>query len=572
MDKQKGRQVIVYEDERRAGLAEVLQDPSHSCVTFASLVEPIQSDELEKFQLAVSESALAVANVKNNGLYPLKTLLVSTGWNNNDDVFDHVEVWAARHTPEDKPFNLEHDERNIIGHITDNITVNDKLQTIADDSNVEDLPGKFHIVTGAVLYTAWADKDREEKINNIIKEIAKGEWFVSMECWFSGFDYSLKRDNEIKIVARDRSTAYLTKHLLRYGGKGEYEGYRVGRLMRNIVFSGKGLVRRPANKQSIIFTDSVKTLGSIQTININKVIQKVNSESESITMPTSEMPNTNELARELAEVKLSLSTSETKQQLIATELKQKSEKLSDTETKLSDASTRIAKTEIERDNAISELTSVKAELEKVRREVTRATRIRELMTAGLAENEAKVKADKFLNVDDATFAEFVETIASLKRPDMEDDVDSPLPIGEKGALKVQDQKIKKGKTVDPYQDKTADAADDNDDDDDDDDVDGETPDEKKKIKDGKKKNAKSNKSAKSAKVKQKKNTDDTDDNDDDDTDDDDYDSESDASELETADDETDRISLAADLEDENSSLHAFASFIGKEVWSLDSLN
>src|SRR5690606_32975140 len=41
-------------------------------------------------------------------------------------------------------------------------------------------------------------------------------------------------------------------HLRAYGGNGVYEGYRLGRLLRNITFSGKGLVDVPANKRSHI--------------------------------------------------------------------------------------------------------------------------------------------------------------------------------------------------------------------------------------------------------------------------------------------------------------------------------
>lgn len=74
-----------------------------------------------------------------------------------------------------------------------------------------------------------------------------------MECLFSDFDYSVvSPDGEMKVVARNDESAFLTKHLRVYGGKGVYEGYKVGRLLRNIAFSGKGLVNKPANPRSII--------------------------------------------------------------------------------------------------------------------------------------------------------------------------------------------------------------------------------------------------------------------------------------------------------------------------------
>ncbi|QEL19556.1 hypothetical protein [Limnoglobus roseus] len=94
-------------------------------------------------------------------------------------------------------------------------------------------------------------------MDTILAEIAKGEWFVSMECLFAGFDYSMRaRDGTTRVVARNEQTAFLTKHLRAYGGTGEYQGAKVGRLLRNIVFSGKGLVRKPANPESVILTDA----------------------------------------------------------------------------------------------------------------------------------------------------------------------------------------------------------------------------------------------------------------------------------------------------------------------------
>jgi hypothetical protein len=64
-------------------------------------------------------------------------------------------------------------------------------------------------------------------MDRVLAEIAKGEWFVSMECLFKGFDYALKgRDGSTRVVARNEQTAFLTKHLRAYGGTGKYGEYR----------------------------------------------------------------------------------------------------------------------------------------------------------------------------------------------------------------------------------------------------------------------------------------------------------------------------------------------------------
>ena len=53
-------------------------------------------------------------------MYYTKSILVTSNWNKNDDVFDNMEVWNARQTPEHKPTNLNHDEHVLVGHMTEN--------------------------------------------------------------------------------------------------------------------------------------------------------------------------------------------------------------------------------------------------------------------------------------------------------------------------------------------------------------------------------------------------------------------------------------------------------------------
>ena len=66
-----------------------------------------------------------MASKRNNrpDLYPFSGILVSTGWNQNADVFDRAEVWEAKDTPEDKPLNYEHNETDIIGSVVDRSSI-----------------------------------------------------------------------------------------------------------------------------------------------------------------------------------------------------------------------------------------------------------------------------------------------------------------------------------------------------------------------------------------------------------------------------------------------------------------
>lgn len=256
------RQIPVYAAEREAGLeAKVRANASVAYAMEAQLAGPAPAN-LSKRTLARLMGRVKATNEGQPDLHYLTTVLVTTGWNKNDDVFDRVETWFARHSPEDKPFNYEHNQDDIIGHITGNYAAGADHKPLPDDAVVDDLPDKFHVVTAAVLYKLWDDDGLQERMDGIIAEMPEGKWFVSMEAHFGGFDYAMvgkasaSGGTQAKVVARCEKTAFLTKHLRAYGGSGVYQGYKLGRLLRGIVFAGKGLVRKPANPESVIFTDT----------------------------------------------------------------------------------------------------------------------------------------------------------------------------------------------------------------------------------------------------------------------------------------------------------------------------
>ena len=248
--------IHVYKQEEKDGLSDLIKSQaSVAYCTPASVVsrsdEMLDSDNLNP----VLDKLLAKSNQDQIDLYYLDSVLVSTGWNKNDDVFEPIVTWAARSTPEDKQFNFMHNENDIIGHITGSYILDKAGNKV--DADLDIAPDQFDIITEAVLYNSWTNPENRDRMQQIIAEIEDGKWFVSMECLFSGFDYALiDPEGNSKLLERNETSAFLTKHLRSYGGTGEYEGHKVGRALRNISFSGKGLVAKPANPRSIIFNSS----------------------------------------------------------------------------------------------------------------------------------------------------------------------------------------------------------------------------------------------------------------------------------------------------------------------------
>ena len=260
-------QIPIYRAERELGLEDAIR--SNASIAYCSAIKPSDKAGLTDKAIARLKKLhnSAKAGVEDFDLYPLTSVLATTGWNRNDDVFHPIETWVARKTPEDKQLNYEHDDSKIIGHITNNWVIADDGNLVPDDSLADSLPDKFHVITKAVLYKQWATPELQERMDDIIAEIAEGKWYVSMECLFQGFDYALQgSDGTTRIVARNEKTAFMSKHLRVLGGSGKYGDYKVGRLMRNIIFSGKGLVLDPANPESVIFGSNSENFSASKAI------------------------------------------------------------------------------------------------------------------------------------------------------------------------------------------------------------------------------------------------------------------------------------------------------------------
>jgi hypothetical protein len=352
-------------------------------------------------------------------LYYLRSILVTAGWNKNDDVFHPQELWDARDTPEDKPFNFMHDERDIIGHITGNTVIDVEGNEIVSD---EVLPDTFNILTTAVVYTEWSDPSQRERMKNIVAEIEEGKWFVSMECLFPDFDYALAReDGHTEVVSRDDASAFLTKHLRAYGGTGEYDNYRVGRLLRNLSFSGKGLVSKPANPNSVIL-DRTGSYGN-ESISFTQDKTLTISSIKEIKMSESYEKQIDDLRAELAESK---AANEALQEKVAAEQQAEFDsKISAFEATLAEKDTQIS-TITEEKTALAEAVAVKdtdiesltkdidatqKELSGIKAEMLTQKRVAQFEELGFSSEEAVAHVEKFSGLDDDAFANVLSVAA-----------------------------------------------------------------------------------------------------------------------------------------------------------------
>ena len=446
----------VYAQEIEDGLQDAIQN--NNTVAYCSpvmskedLIEATASELESDHEVALSFMGAKAENKEQIDLYYLSSVLVSTGWNKNDDVFDAQEMWDARSTPEDKQFNYMHNEADIIGHITGNYIVDFDGNVMDSQAEWEEAgsPEEFNIITNAVLYKSWSDPSLRERMNNIVEEIEEGnKWFVSMECLFPNFDYALKdSQGEFKVVKREEASAFLTKHLRAYGGTGKYEGYTVGRLLRNISFSGKGLVSKPANPRSVILNDNKSfsesksefiTVSSIKETDMSDVLQKqlddvkadlVEARAANETMKQ-EMEAQKAEAIE-AQLKKFEETISAKDEAIAS----KSEEATEALAKLAEVEEALSVAEAAKEEAVAKI----AEIEKA---AALERRIASLKEAGIEEEEIEETLAQFENLDDSTFefvvAKMYNKKAEMKKKDEKEEEEAPAAMAPK-KVKAEDE-------------------------------------------------------------------------------------------------------------------------------------
>jgi len=445
--------MYIYQQEYDDGLSDIIR--SSASISYASMVEPCFDEKA----LSQIKNIKSIASMEDSDLYYVQSILVSSSWNKNDDIFDKSEVWLARNTPEDKPTNLEHDENLIIGHITSNWPITEDGVLIDDDTDIDNLPEKYHILTGSVIYKAFSSPDLRERSEKLIAEIESGKKYVSMECFFKGFDYGLidKTNGSYKILSRNNDTAYLTKYLKAYGGAGEHENYKIGRVLRNITFSGKGYVDKPANPDSIIFTKNVlstpsKNIAEEKSVNLSPI-----GVSDNQSIPNTEKEKMSDLEpvqKDIADLKNKVESMQDCSEAVkeayaaASSLKEQNSELENTikahVLTISEAQSAIEVANLEKEEAAKkmeedmkkkdeEMQKMKAELDaalesiaayknkeaEMMKKEKNMKRMASLIELGIDNDTSTATVEKFESLDEEAFEAVVSLLAAKMPPAMD---------------------------------------------------------------------------------------------------------------------------------------------------------
>ena len=294
----------------------------------------------------------------------------------------------------------------------------DNVVVAAEKTGKPDIPNDIDIVSESVLYSLIFP----EEVAKIIAEAIIGQKFVSMETYFSGYDYMLGN----KIIARNDETLFLDASLRSRGGMGSFNGESVKRILRNLHFGGQGIVDNPANPESVILASKAEKevvqpdlATALEKIERNCVLNRDNQKDKQIDSGISASEKVGENKNmdtvkqlndaEVADIKKQLAEANKKiEELQSAEVQKEI-------TILKETSAKLAADLSKKDSELTEVTKKLAEatttLEAVKKEADASKK--ELADIKMAQIVAKRKSDlvKF-DISEADLNELLEEVKS----------------------------------------------------------------------------------------------------------------------------------------------------------------
>lgn len=194
---------------------------------------------------------LPAEDARQPDLQYLTAIFVSSGMNKNGAVFLGSELIKARNTITSKAVDLEHDEQRVVGQITGSVFLTHDRKPLDVEKAATSMPPEemdsmeMDVGISAIIHKA--------RFPELAQEISDGKWMVSMEAYYRDFDVKVGD----MIVPREKAESLGFDKMigsvvrLKDGNK-ELGFHLVGRVLRDILFAGVGVVKNPANPRSII--------------------------------------------------------------------------------------------------------------------------------------------------------------------------------------------------------------------------------------------------------------------------------------------------------------------------------
>ena len=406
--------------------------------TFSSVIKPVVSEEKDKYLALASmvelEKFLPNIDVeKNVDLLPVAfNAFVANRVNKNGDVVDTDTAVAMYDNFVNKPINIEHNRKSIVGTILTAGFSRFGTDEPLNKSDVKDLKEPFNVTLGGVIWKI-VDEDLAHKIESS-SDPTSNEYMSISASWELGFsDYNLvvlegeekNIENGLEISDPDEVEKHMDK-LKGFGGKGKFDDnssiYR--KVVNNVIPLGIGLTENPAADVKGVLTEN--------GITEEKALAEESLEKETISQNTNKTVKIKKVEamkienlKDITDESLQTLTASAIHEFIQESLKKASEEYSsqktDQEESLNDAREKHETLSKEHDTLKTQLEDVVAQLGKLEAEKAEKEKLEafnQRMASfderfNLNDEDRKVLASQIKDLDEEQFTDFDKSVSVL---------------------------------------------------------------------------------------------------------------------------------------------------------------
>ena len=406
--------------------------------TFSSVIKPVVSEDKDKYLALASmvelEKFLPDVDIeKNVDLLPVAfNAFVANRVNKNGDVVDTETAVAMHDNFINKPINIEHNRKSIVGTIlTAGFSSFGSDESLTKEQ-VEESKEPFNVTLGGVIWKI-ADQSLADKIESSSDPTSEDYMGISAS-WELGFsDYNLVvlegDEKNIENATEISDPTEVEKHMDKlkgFGGKGKFDDnssvYR--KVINDVVPLGIGLTENPAADVQGVLTENGVTE--------QKALAKEALEKETISQNTKNTVKTEKVEamkienlKDITDESLQTLTASAIHEFIQESLKTASEEYSSKKTEQEDSlndareqhetlSKEHASLETKLEDVMAQLNKLEAEkAEKDKQEAFNQRMASFDERFNLDDEDRKVLASQIKDLEEEQFVDFDKTVSVL---------------------------------------------------------------------------------------------------------------------------------------------------------------
>ena len=420
--------------------------------TFSSVIKPVVSEEKDKYLALASmvelEKFLPDVDIeKNIDLLPVAfNAFVANRVNKNGDVVDTETAIAMHDNFVNKPINIEHNRKSIVGTILTAGFSSFGTDESLTAEQVTETKEPFNVTLGGVIWKI-ADQSLADKIESSSDPTSEDYMGISAS-WELGFsDYNLVvlegDEKNIENATEISDPVEVEKHMDKlkgFGGKGKFDDnssvYR--KVINDVVPLGIGLTENPAADVQGVLTENGATE--------QKALAKEALKEETISQNTKNTVKTVKVEamkienlKDITDESLQTLTASAIHEFIQESLKQASEEYSSKKTEqedsLNDAREKHETLSKEHDSLKTQLEDVVTQLSKLETEKAEKEKVESFNQRmasyderfNLTDEDRKVLAAQIKDLDEEQFGELDKTLSVLlsSKANSDDEPEAP---------------------------------------------------------------------------------------------------------------------------------------------------